>query len=128
MVPETTRAFCDASRSLTEAVAGTAEGHTVALPLRTLTTRSAFSYILVGLAVAYLLVLHGGSCLEVWGVWQDYPETSHGMLIPIITVYLLVVRRATGDPYRSPPPRIPACCSQFCLPVEVRTSAHSGRL
>jgi len=45
-----------------------------------------------------VLAVQGGTLLDIWGVWQAYPETSHGMLVPIVTIYLIVSRRRDDDP------------------------------
>ena len=42
--------------------------------------------------------LHGRTGLDVWNVWQEFPETSHGMLVPLLVVYLIALRRRGDDP------------------------------
>jgi len=55
-------------------------------------------YLLVAVAVLYAVTLHGRTGLDVWNVWQESPATSHGMLIPLLVVYLVALRRRPDDP------------------------------
>ena len=65
---------------------------------RTFDKHAAPAYLVALLAAGYGIALHGRTGLDVWNVWQEFPETSHGMLVPLLVVYLIALRRRGDDP------------------------------